>query len=178
VIPPGTDDDLSFFQPAEDLQLQALVSEFYSEMVASLQASAMLLPWASCTSIWRSLAMICSELNLFFGILGSVVPGQFSRSTWSNSTQSGHLGKVAGLYQTALLSAGAVSYLLLTGIQNARRPLPCYAGLALAREQSRVGFRRPKADRDELMAARCAVREHAASQKRRKQPASRSTSQR
>jgi hypothetical protein len=44
-----------------------------------------------CTSIWRSLAIICSELNLFFGMGISLAPGQFSQSTWSNSTQSGHL---------------------------------------------------------------------------------------
>jgi hypothetical protein len=48
----------------------------------------MLLPWASCTSIWRNLGMICSELNLFFALLSSLVPGQFSPSPWSNSTQS------------------------------------------------------------------------------------------
>ena len=39
------------FQAGEDLQLQALVTELCSEMAASLQASAMLLPWASFTSI-------------------------------------------------------------------------------------------------------------------------------
>jgi hypothetical protein len=49
------------------------------------------LPWASCTSIWRSLAMICSELNLFFGMRASLALGQFSQSTWSNSTQSGQV---------------------------------------------------------------------------------------
>jgi hypothetical protein len=37
-------------------------------MAASLQASAMLLSWANCTSIWRNLAMIYSGLNLFFGM--------------------------------------------------------------------------------------------------------------
>jgi hypothetical protein len=65
-------------------------------MAASFQASAMLLPRASCTSIWRNLAMICSELNLFFGTLNSLVPGEFSQSTWSNSTQSGHLDFING----------------------------------------------------------------------------------
>ena len=75
VIAPGADDDLSFLETVEDLQLQALVPEFCSETAASLQASAMLLPWASCTSIWRNFAIICSELNLFFGMGGSVVPG-------------------------------------------------------------------------------------------------------
>ena len=72
VIAPGSDHDLSLLEAVEDLQLQALVPEFCSEMAASLQASAMLLPWASCTSIWRSFAMICSELNLFFGMGGSL----------------------------------------------------------------------------------------------------------
>src|SRR5919112_3692695 len=96
VIAPGADDHLSFFEAVEDLQLQALVPELCSEMPASLQASAMLLPWASCTSIWRNLAMICSELNLFFGMGGSLVPGQFSQSTWSNSTQSGQIQPMRG----------------------------------------------------------------------------------
>jgi hypothetical protein len=50
-------------------------------MAASFQASAMLLPRASCTSIWRNLAMIGSELNLFFGTSNSLVPGEFSQST-------------------------------------------------------------------------------------------------
>src|SRR5918993_247247 len=100
VIAPGADDHLSFFQTVEDLQLQALVPEFCSEMAASLQARAMLLPCASCTSIWRSLAMICSGLNLFFGIGGSLVPGQLSPSTWSNSTQSGHQGVIRTLLRT------------------------------------------------------------------------------
>jgi SRSO17 transposase len=36
----------------------------------------MLLPWASCTSIWRNVAIICSGVNLFFGMGGSLVPGQ------------------------------------------------------------------------------------------------------
>jgi hypothetical protein len=34
-------------------------------LAASLQASAMLLPWFSYTSIWNNVAMICSGLNLF-----------------------------------------------------------------------------------------------------------------
>src|ERR687890_2867388 len=89
VIAPGADDHLSFLEAVEDLQLQALVPELCSEMAASLQASATLLPWASCTSIWRSLAIICSGVNLF-GMGVSLVPGQLSQSTWSNSTQSGH----------------------------------------------------------------------------------------
>src|SRR5918993_21342 len=89
VIAPGADDDLSFLEAVEDLQLQALVLELCSEMAASLQASATPLPWASCTSIWRSLAIICSELNLFFGMGASLVPGQLSQAAWSNATQSG-----------------------------------------------------------------------------------------
>src|SRR5918997_465211 len=99
VIAPRADDHLSFLEAVEDLQLQALVPELCSEMAASLQARAMLLPCASCTSIWRSLAMICSGLNLFFGMGGSLVPGQLSPSTWSNSTQSGQFlaGMVAGM---------------------------------------------------------------------------------
>src|SRR3712207_7754271 len=87
MIPPGTHHHLSFSQAVEDLQLQALVPELCSEMAASLQASAMLLPWASCTSIWRNVAITCSGLNLFFGMAVSLVPGQSSPSTWSNSTQ-------------------------------------------------------------------------------------------
>src|SRR5829696_9066360 len=90
VIAPGADDHLSLFQAVDDLQLQALVPELCSEMAASLQASEMLLPWASCTSIWRNVAIICSGLNLFFGMGGSLVPGQLSQATRSNSTQSGH----------------------------------------------------------------------------------------
>src|ERR671913_2259075 len=89
VVPPGADDHLSFFEAVEDLQLQALVPELCSEMAASLQASAILLPWASCTSIWRNVAMICSGLNLFFGMGGSLVPGQLSQAAWFNSGQSG-----------------------------------------------------------------------------------------
>jgi hypothetical protein len=81
VIAPGTDHDLTLFQAVEDLQLQALIPELCSELATSLQASAMLLPWASCTSIWRGFAMICSELNLFFGVDSSLVPGQISQST-------------------------------------------------------------------------------------------------
>ena len=81
VIAPGADDDLSFFQAVEDLQLQALIPELCSEMVASLQASAMLLPWANWTSIWQNVAIICSELNLFFGMAGSLGLGQSSQST-------------------------------------------------------------------------------------------------
>jgi hypothetical protein len=91
VIAPGADHDLSLFQAVEDFQLEALIPELCSEIPASLQASAVLLPWARCTSIWRNFAMICSELNLFFGMGGSLVPGQFSQSTWSSSTQSGHI---------------------------------------------------------------------------------------
>src|SRR3712207_7136701 len=41
----------------------------------------------SCISICRSLAIICSELNLFFGMGASLVPGHLS-SSWSNATQS------------------------------------------------------------------------------------------
>ncbi len=58
VIAPGADDHLSFFQAGEDLQLQVLVLEFCSEMAASLQASATLLPGANCISICCSLAII------------------------------------------------------------------------------------------------------------------------
>src|SRR5919107_4952000 len=90
VIAPGADDHLSFLEAVEDHQLQALVPELCSEMAASLQASAMLLPCARCTSIWRNVAMICSGLNLFFGMGGSLASGRSSQSTWSNSTQSGH----------------------------------------------------------------------------------------
>src|SRR5918997_2549926 len=90
VIAPRADDHLSFLEAVEDLQLQALVPELCSEMAASLQARAMLLPCASCTSIWRSLAIICSGVNLF-GMDVSLVPGQFSQATWSNSTPSGHV---------------------------------------------------------------------------------------
>src|SRR5918997_7058448 len=91
VVLPSAEDHLGLLEAVEDLQLQALVPELCSEMAASLQASAMLLPWASCTSIWRSLAITCSELNLFFGMDVSLVPGQLSQATWLNSTQSGHL---------------------------------------------------------------------------------------
>ena len=91
VIAPSPNDHLSLLEAIEELQLQALIPELCSEMAASLQASAMLLPWASCTSIWRSLAMIYSGVNLFFGMGFSLVPNQSSQSTWSNSTQSGHL---------------------------------------------------------------------------------------
>ncbi len=68
VISPSADHDLGLCQAVEDLQLQALIPERCSEMAASLQASAMLLPWANCASIWHSVAMICSELNLFLGL--------------------------------------------------------------------------------------------------------------
>jgi hypothetical protein len=78
VIAPGADDHLSLFQAVEDLQLQAFVPEFCSEMAASLQASAMLLPWANCNSIWRNVAIICSGLNLFFGMGSSLGPDQSS----------------------------------------------------------------------------------------------------
>src|SRR5918998_201056 len=88
VVLPSANDHLGLLEAVEDLQLQALVPELCSEMAASLQASATLLPWASCTSIWRNVAMICSGVNLFFGMGVSLVPGQSSQSTWSNSTQS------------------------------------------------------------------------------------------
>ncbi len=44
VIAPGSDYDLRFSQAVEDLLLEALVLEFCSEMPASLQASARLIP--------------------------------------------------------------------------------------------------------------------------------------
>lgn len=58
------------------------------DLQTSVQVGAMLLPWVSCSSMWYSLAMICSKLSLFFGMLNSLVPDQFSQSVWSNSTQS------------------------------------------------------------------------------------------
>jgi hypothetical protein len=72
-------DDLSCLEAVEDFQLQVLIPALYSEMTASLQASATLLPRGSCTSMWRSLAIICSGVNLLFGMGGSLVPGQSSQ---------------------------------------------------------------------------------------------------
>src|SRR4051794_18063919 len=90
VVAPGPDHDLSLPETGEDLPFQALVPEFCSEMPASLQARARLMPWASCTSIWRSFAMICSGLNRFpLAISGSFGPGRCSQSTRSKSGRSG-----------------------------------------------------------------------------------------
>ncbi len=86
VIAPSADDHLSFHKAVEDLQLQALVLELCSEMGALLQVSAMLVPCTTGTLIWRSVAMICSELNLSFSVLSSLVAGQFSQSTCSGAT--------------------------------------------------------------------------------------------
>ena len=81
VIALGADDHLGLIHAVEDLQLQALVPELCSEMAASLQASAMLLPWASCTLIRRNVTIACSGLNLLFGMGNSLVPGYPSQST-------------------------------------------------------------------------------------------------
>ena len=78
--PSGADHHLSLLEAVEDLQLQALIPELCSEMAASLQAGALLLPWANCTSIWRNMAMICSGLNLLFGIVGAGLLGATSRA--------------------------------------------------------------------------------------------------
>src|SRR5829696_7188522 len=75
MVAPRADHDLGFSQAVEDLFLQALSPKFCSEILASLQASARLMRCASCTSIWRSVAMICSGLTLRpLGILGSSGP--------------------------------------------------------------------------------------------------------
>jgi hypothetical protein len=75
MISPRSSDHLGFFEIVEDLELQALVLELCSETAASLQANAMRAPWANCTSIWRNVAIICSGLNLFFGMGDSLVSG-------------------------------------------------------------------------------------------------------
>lgn len=89
VVLPSPNDHLGFLKAVEDLQLQAPVLEFRSEMGASSQAGAMLLPRANRTSIWRTMAIIGSGLNLFSGVGVYFVPGQLSQAAWPNSTQSG-----------------------------------------------------------------------------------------
>jgi hypothetical protein len=59
---PEADHDLRVFERAEDLTAQALVAQLCSEFSASLQASAKLLPWIVCISIWRSFSTICPAL--------------------------------------------------------------------------------------------------------------------
>ncbi len=63
-----------------------LVLYLCSEVAISLQVSAMLVPCTIGILIWRSVAMICSELNLSFSVLSSLVAGQFSQSTCSGAT--------------------------------------------------------------------------------------------
>ena len=76
VVSPGRDHDLRLPQAVEDLPLQALVLELCSEISASLQARAMLLPCTSCTSICRSFATKGSALQfLRLAIKGSFSPG-------------------------------------------------------------------------------------------------------
>jgi hypothetical protein len=65
---PLLDDDLCFFQAAEDLSVEQFVPELCSDMPASRQATGVGLRCAIDTSIWRSSVTICSALNLFFGM--------------------------------------------------------------------------------------------------------------
>src|SRR5215212_5863498 len=92
VVLPCSDHDLRLAQAVEDLPLQALVLELCSEISASLQASARLLPCAICTSICRKLATICSALQFFrLAIPGSFGSGQLSQSTRSKTSPSRQL---------------------------------------------------------------------------------------
>ncbi len=73
---PSPNDHLGFSEAVEDLQPRAPVPEFRSEMPASSQAGARQEHRADRTSIWRTMAIICSGLNLFSGMGVSLVPGQ------------------------------------------------------------------------------------------------------
>ena len=81
VIPPSADHDLGLFRATKVPELQALIPEPCFEMAVSLQASARHLPCVNCSSIRHSLAIVCSALSLFCGILGFLVSGQVSQST-------------------------------------------------------------------------------------------------
>lgn len=80
VVLPSPNDHLGFLKAVEDLQLQAPVLEFRSEMGASSQAGAMLLPRANRTSIRRTMAIVGSGLHLFSGVGVSLVSGQLSQA--------------------------------------------------------------------------------------------------
>jgi hypothetical protein len=60
---PALDHDLGLLERIEHLAVEQLVPELCSEIPASLQARARLLPCTSCTSIGRSLTTICSGLT-------------------------------------------------------------------------------------------------------------------
>jgi hypothetical protein len=90
VVFPCCNHDLRLPQAVKDLALEALVLELCSEISASLQASAKLLPWAIWISICRSFATICSALQFFrLAISGSLGSDQLSQSTRSKTSQSG-----------------------------------------------------------------------------------------
>src|ERR1700687_4285171 len=59
-------------------------------MPASLQASGTVLPWLSITSIWRSLATICSGVNVFFGMFPVPFCIPVSLFDWYKKARSGH----------------------------------------------------------------------------------------
>ena len=65
---PHLDDCWRFLETVEDLTIEAFVPELCSVVPASLQATAIVLPCACKTSIWRSFVTICSAANLFLAI--------------------------------------------------------------------------------------------------------------
>ena len=65
---PFIDDHLGFLETVEDLAIEAFIPELCSVVPASLQATAIVLPWACNASIWRSFVTICSAASLFLAI--------------------------------------------------------------------------------------------------------------
>ena len=65
---PFLNDHLRFFEAVEDFTIQTFIPEFCSVVPASLLATAIVLPCACSTSIWRSFLTICSAASLFLAI--------------------------------------------------------------------------------------------------------------
>ena len=62
---PFLDNQLGFLETVEDFAVEAFIPEHWPVVPASLQATAIALPWACNTSIWQSFVTICSDADLF-----------------------------------------------------------------------------------------------------------------
>jgi hypothetical protein len=122
VLAPLLDDDLGFPETVKDLAIEQFVPKFCSEIPASRQAGWADFPWPIVTSICRSSVMICSELNLFFGMtkLLSKTGSNIPLGTKRDGQVNGVSYNACTLEQDSWIHVGAWS-LVSHECQNAKR---------------------------------------------------------
>jgi hypothetical protein len=90
VLSPLLDDDLCFSQAIEDFTIKQFIAKLCCDIPASGQAVTADLSCAINTSIWRSSVIICSELNLLFGMTQATFRAIFSQRFVQKSRVRSH----------------------------------------------------------------------------------------